>query len=48
MSIVDEPDQVTFRHAWGEPVLVTPEHRLSAEAELLRRWHASGRIQLLP
>jgi hypothetical protein len=48
MSIVDEPDQVTFRHAWGEPVKVTPEHRLSAEAELLRRWHASGRIQLLP
>jgi hypothetical protein len=48
MSIVDEPDQLTFRHAWGEPVLVTPEHRLSAEAELLRRWHASGRIQLLP
>jgi hypothetical protein len=48
MSIVDEPDQVTFRHAWGAPVKVTPEHRLSAEAELLRRWHASGRIHLLP
>jgi hypothetical protein len=47
MSIVDEPEQSTFRHAWGEPVLVTAEHRLAAEAELLRRWHASGRIELL-
>ncbi|HEX4701973.1 MAG TPA: hypothetical protein VH352_07585 [Pseudonocardiaceae bacterium] len=48
MSIVDEPDQRTFRHAWGEPVEVTVEHRLAAEAELLRRWHSSGRIELLP
>jgi hypothetical protein len=48
MSIVENPIQSTFSHAWGDPVLVTPEHRLSAEAELLRSWHHSGRITLLP
>ncbi|HEX5405911.1 MAG TPA: hypothetical protein VFX16_26850 [Pseudonocardiaceae bacterium] len=47
MSIVDNPDQRTFQHAWGEPVRVTEEHRLAAEARLLRGWHAEGRIELL-
>lgn len=48
MSIVDNPDQTMFRHAWGDAVEVTAEHRLSAESELLRRWSAEGRIELLP
>jgi hypothetical protein len=48
MSIVDNVDQVEFRHAWGPPVPVTAEHRLAAEAALLRSWHADGRIELLP
>lgn len=48
MSIVDKPEQETFAHAWGEPVRVTAEHRLAAEADLLRDWHARGRIELLP
>jgi hypothetical protein len=47
-SIVDNPEQTTFRHAWGEAVEVTAEHRLHAESELLRRWNAEGRIRLLP
>jgi hypothetical protein len=47
MSIVDNPDQRTFQHAWGDPVRVTEEHRLTAEANLLRDWHARGRIELL-
>lgn len=47
VSIVDNPEQVTFQHAWGEPVDVTEEHRLAAEANLLRSWHALGRIELL-
>jgi hypothetical protein len=47
MSIVDNPDQRTFQHAWGAPVRVTEEHRLTAEANLLRDWHARGRIELL-
>ena len=48
MSIIDNPEQVTFQHAWGEAVKVTEEHRLAAEADLLRGWHALGRIELLP
>ncbi|WP_308258269.1 hypothetical protein [Saccharothrix obliqua] len=48
MSLVDNPVQTTFEHAWGAAVHVTPEHRLEREAELLRRWHAEGRIELLP
>jgi hypothetical protein len=48
MSIVDNPEQSTFRHAWGDPVKVTEEHRLAAEARLLRGWDALGRIELLP
>jgi hypothetical protein len=47
MSIVDDPEQVVFRHAWGEPVRVTGEHRLAAEANLLRHWAELGRIELL-
>lgn len=48
MSIVDNPDQTSFRHAWGEAVKVTAEHRLHAESRLLREWVAHGRIELLP
>jgi hypothetical protein len=48
MSIVDDPDQTTFRHAWGEPVHVTPEHRLHLESALLKQWHGEGRVELLP
>jgi hypothetical protein len=48
VSLIDRPDQTTFEHAWGDPVGVTPEHRLYAEAALLRRWADDGRIELLP
>jgi len=47
MSIMDDADQVEFRHAWGPPVPVTAEHQLAAEAVQLRAWHAEGRITLL-
>ncbi|WP_352231602.1 hypothetical protein [Actinokineospora sp. NBRC 105648] len=47
MSIVDRPDQTTFAHAWGESVRVTAEHRLAAEAALLRGWMETGRIEVL-
>ncbi|WP_229370886.1 hypothetical protein [Umezawaea beigongshangensis] len=46
-SIVDDPDQTIFQHAWGDPVRVTAEHRLHAESALLRQWDAQGRIRLL-
>jgi hypothetical protein len=48
LSLVDNPDQTEFEHAWGEKVAVTAEHRLYREAMLLRRWHDEGRIELLP
>jgi hypothetical protein len=48
LSLVDNPAQVVFQHAWGRPVQVTAEHRLHAEAILLRRWDHEGRIHLLP
>jgi hypothetical protein len=48
VSLIDKPDQVVFEHAWGEPVGVTPEHRLHAESALLRDWADKGRIELLP
>ena len=48
MSIIDRPAQTTFDHAWGEPVEVTAEHRLDAEATLLRRWVDTGRIEVIP
>ncbi|MBM7771258.1 hypothetical protein JOD54_001462 [Actinokineospora baliensis] len=47
-SIIDAPAQTTFPHAWGPPVAVTPEHRLTAEATLLQHWSTTGRIELLP
>ncbi|HEX3783064.1 MAG TPA: hypothetical protein VHX38_25640 [Pseudonocardiaceae bacterium] len=48
LSLVDNPNQTTFQHAWGKAVGVTSEHRLHREAELLKSWHNEGRIDLLP
>ena len=48
ISLIDKPDQTSFAHAWGGPVGITPEHRLHAEAALLRTWADDGRIELLP
>jgi hypothetical protein len=47
-SILDEPEQTTFAHAWGEDVTVTGDHRLHAESALLRSWCDSGEIELIP
>jgi hypothetical protein len=46
VSIIDNPVQTTFAHAWGEPVKVTAEHKLAAEAALLAGWAEDGRIRL--
>lgn len=35
-------------HGWGDAVVLTPEHRLDAEADLYRRWIAEGRFLVLP
>jgi hypothetical protein len=47
-SIIDEPEQTTFAHAWGDDVNVTADHRLHAESALLRSWRDDGRIELIP
>lgn len=46
-SIVDEPEQQRFAHAWGEAVDVTGDHRLHAESALLRSWRDAGEIELI-
>lgn len=46
-SIVDEPEQSSFRHAWGADVPVTGDHRLRAESAMLRAWRDAGRIEVV-
>jgi hypothetical protein len=46
-SIIEEPEQTTFAHAWGDDVTVTADHRLHAESTLLRSWRDNGRIELI-
>lgn len=46
-SIVDNPEQTRFEHAWGGDVEVTVDHKLRAESALLRSWHDEGRIEIL-
>jgi hypothetical protein len=41
-SMIDDPDQTEWHHAWGGPRAVRAEHRLDAEARLLRSWIDSG------
>lgn len=45
-SFVDEPVQGAWAHAYGEDCAVSPEHRLTLESELMRRWIAEGKITL--
>lgn len=48
ISFVDEPDQTEWRHQWGDSVGVGPEHRIGAEARLLRDYIDAGRVRPLP
>jgi hypothetical protein len=41
-SFIDDPDQTSWEHATGEPCLISPEHILARESELLRNWIAAG------
>ena len=47
LSFVDDPDQAEWDHQWGDSVRVGPEHRIAAEAALLRRWRDEGRVRML-
>lgn len=43
-SFVDEPEQASWRHAYGDPSAVGTEHRIDLESVLVRRWIDEGRI----
>ena len=47
LSFVDNPEQTTWQHQWGDEVKVGPEHRIAAEAQLIRGWIDTGRARLL-
>lgn len=42
-SFLDDPHQSRWRHQWGDEVRVGPEHRIEAEARLMRSWIDDGR-----
>jgi hypothetical protein len=46
-SMIDEPDQTHWEHAWGDSVVVGREHRIGPEGLLLEGWIKSGRATLL-
>ena len=48
LSFIDQPDQTSWEHAYGDPCPVGPEHKITSEADLLRSWIESGRISYLP
>ncbi len=48
ISFVDDPTQTAWRHQWGDATGVGPEHRIAAEADLVRGWIDSGRLRFLP
>lgn len=47
-SFLDDPEQRSWAHAYGEPVKVNDEHDLGAEAALLRRLIDDDRLEFLP
>lgn len=47
LSFIDEPEQTSWDHQFGDSVAVGPEHRIAAESVLLRRMIADGRLALL-
>ena len=46
-SFIDNPDQTSWAHAYGDDCGIPPEHELLAESRLIRDWVDSGRLHLL-
>lgn len=42
-SFLDDPDQTSWEHAFGDSCIVGPEHRLGNESRWLAGWVESGR-----
>jgi hypothetical protein len=47
-SFLDDTEQRSWEHAYGDPCRVTDDHDLAAEARLLRRLMSDQRVELLP
>jgi hypothetical protein len=47
LSFIEDPDQTSWAHQFGDSVAVGPEHRIAAESALLSSWVASGKIRIL-
>jgi hypothetical protein len=45
-SFVDDPAQTRWEHASGDDCIVGPEHRITLEGDLMRRWIEQGRATL--
>jgi hypothetical protein len=45
LSFVDDPEQTSWEHAYGDACQVGPEHRIANEGRLARQWIDSGRIR---
>lgn len=48
ISFVENPEQTRWDHQWGDSVVVGAEHRIAAEAAVLRSWIDRGVIRPLP
>lgn len=46
-SFLDDPNQTSWSHQWGDSCPVGPEHRIAAEAALMQSWLDEGRAQFL-
>lgn len=45
-SMLDDPGQTSWPHAWGRPSDIGPEHALAREGELLRSWADAGTVTI--
>lgn len=45
-SFIDEPNQSSWRHQWGDSCPVGPEHRIANESTLVGSWIESGQARL--
>lgn len=46
-SFLDDPQQTSWRHQWGDATRVGREHRIGDEAEVMRSWLESGQARFL-
>lgn len=47
-SMLTDPQQTEWEHAWGDSCPVGPEHRIEPEGRLLQSWIDAGRARWLP